>query len=335
MTRPTPAVWFPTMRVGTGVDVFTQRLCDGLHARGIRAQITWLPRRAEFLPWTVPVPRAPQWANVVHVNTWLHRRFIPSGPALVATVHHSVHDPGMRAYKSVAQAIYHRCWVRPIEGWVLSHAAAVIAVSEYTARKTREHFAIDTIRVILNGTPLQGTDGPPRSAPHRPFRLLYVGSWSRRKGVDLLGPIMERLGADFELRYTATVDASHRLPANCQSLGRPDSKQLRQAYRDADALLFPTRLEGFGQVALEAMAQGLPVIATRGSALPEIVEDGVTGILCPQDDCAAFAEAARRLARDCGLWARMSAAAAEHARRPIFGMEAMVDSYIKLYAALC
>src|SRR5690606_24967550 len=88
-----PAVWLPAVRVGTGTDVFTQRLCRGLRARNVRAEITWLPRHTEYLPWAVRLPEPPAWANIVHVNTWLHRRFIPKHLSVVATMHHSVHDP--------------------------------------------------------------------------------------------------------------------------------------------------------------------------------------------------------------------------------------------------
>ena len=119
------------------------------------------------------------------------------------------------------------------------------------------------------------------------------------------------------------------------SLGRPDQRRLLEAYLDSDALLFPTRLEGFGQVALEAMAYGLPVISTNGSALPEVVEDGATGILCPQDDAAAFVAAARRLQQQHDLWSAMSSAAFAHARRPAFGIASMVDSYASVYEAVC
>ena len=323
------------MRVGTGVDVFTERLCTGLNAGGIRAEIAWLPRRAEFLPWTVPAPPVPAWVNIVHVNAWLHRRFIPEDLPVVATMHHCVHDPGMRPYKSAAQALYHRHMVWPLERWVLHYADAVTAVSEYTARQVREQFGIEPIRVIPNGLPTPEQATMERNErPHAPFRLLYVGSWTRRKGVDLLGPILERLGTDFELRYTAPPDLRVRLPGNCRSLGRPDRRQLQRAYSEVDALLFPTRLEGFGQVALEAMAAGLPVIATAGSALPEVVVDGVTGILCPQDAIAAFADAARRLAGNPQLWQSMSSAALVRARQPLFSIDSMVASYAEVYAAV-
>ena len=65
-----PAIWFPTVRTGTGTDVFTERLVEGLNQRGIRAEISWLPLRAEYAPWTVAVPKPPEWATVAHVNTW-------------------------------------------------------------------------------------------------------------------------------------------------------------------------------------------------------------------------------------------------------------------------
>ena len=69
MNTAAPAIWFPTVRTGTGTDVFTQRLVADLCKRGVRAEITWLPLHAEYAPWTVPIPQSPAWATVAHVNT--------------------------------------------------------------------------------------------------------------------------------------------------------------------------------------------------------------------------------------------------------------------------
>lgn len=99
------AIWFLTVRTGTGTDVFTERLVEGLRKRGIRAEITWLPLRAEYLPWTIAIPKPPKWATLVHVNTWLHHRFLPKSlPVNVATLHHSVHDPKLQPYKGLLRA---------------------------------------------------------------------------------------------------------------------------------------------------------------------------------------------------------------------------------------
>ena len=50
MTTSKPAIWFPAIRTHTGTDVFTERLVEGLNKQGIKAEITWLPLRAEYLP---------------------------------------------------------------------------------------------------------------------------------------------------------------------------------------------------------------------------------------------------------------------------------------------
>lgn len=330
-----PAVWFPTIRTGTGTDVFTERLCSGLMARGLRAEIGWLPHRAEYAPLTCRSLRAPRWANIAHVNTWIHARFFPPGVPMVATMHHVVHDDALQRYKTRLQSMYHRFWIKPIEAEVLARASAVTAVSRYTGGKAISAFGARQVEVIHNG--LDVRDYPERAGTHvgKPFRVLFVGSWSTRKGVDLLAPIMEALGDDFELRFTGAPNPGRRagLPANSVALGKLTEQELREAYASSDALLLPSRLEGFGQVATEAMASGLPVVATDGSALPEVVEHGVTGLLCPQDDVLAFAGALRKLATDNGLWVRMSAAARARAARD-FDISLMLDRYIELYRSI-
>jgi glycosyltransferase involved in cell wall biosynthesis len=75
----------------------------------------------------------------------------------------------------------------------------------------------------------------------------------------------------------------------------------------ADVLVFPTLSDGFGLVQLEAMAQGLPVIAT--SACGEVVRDGWDGFVVPPGDVESLVEALRRLRREPDLYAAMSQAA--------------------------
>lgn len=330
---PVPAVWFPAIRAGTGADVFTERLATGLRERGIRVEVSWLPHRAEYLPWTVPPPMQPEWANIVHVNTWLHPRFIPAGMPLLATMHHCVHEPELGRYKSKLQKVYHEFWIRPIERRVLERAARVVAVSHYTAEQTRKSFGCDGIEVIYNGLPsLAGHRPFVARSPGSPFRLLYVGTWSRRKGSDLLAPIMEALGEKYELWFTSEEGRKTILPTNCRALGRPSNEELDELYRSCDALLFPSRLEGFGQVVLEAMARGLPVIATNGSALPEVMRDGLEGFLCTRDDVPSFVSAVRRMSTDSQSWSGMRVQALRRSRN--FSLDSMVDAYLATYSEL-
>lgn len=337
MNRSTePAVWFPAIRAGSGTDVFTERLVKGLQQRGIKAGITWLPHRAEYAPWTVPVPRVPRWANIAHVNTWLHPRFIPRHLPIVATMHLCVHDPALELFKTPLQRLYHRLWIRRVEARILQRADVVTAVSRYSAERTREVFRCQNIQVIHNGVDTTTFHPLPRSHPNTPFRLLYVGNWSERKGVGLLGPLLQRLGPDFELHYTADRNGHHRqygLPSSCRCLGRLGATELVRAYQTADALLFPSRLEGLPLTVLEAMACGLPVIAARVASLSEVVEHGVTGWLDAQSKGKEFAAACRRLAADPATWQSMRDAARRRAVQS-FDVNLMVERYLKLYQAL-
>lgn len=332
-----PAVWFPAIRTGTGTDVFTERLVEGLRQRGLRAEITWLPRRAEYAPWTVSVPQAPVWATITHVNTWLHTRFLPRHQPIVATIHHSVHHPDAQFYKGVIRTLYHNRWIAPNERRVLRRANQVAAVSQFVADTTRQTLLDVPIRVIYNGVDIDAF--LPRVRQHQtgvPLKLLYVGTWMARKGVALLAPIMRELGDNFMLHYTGGSGAESdksKMPSNMHDLGRlSGDAAVAAAMQNADVLLFPSRSEGFGLVAAEAMACGLPVIATRGSSLTEVVDDGVTGLLCPQDDVRAFASAARALATDTALYVRLSEAARRRVEQ-CFSTQVMLDSYIHAYRA--
>ena len=329
-----PAVWFPAVRCGTGADVFTETLAGQLQKHGIRTEITWLPHRAEYAPWTVAVPEPPDWANIVHVNTWLHPRFIPWNLAVVATLHHSIHHPALEPYKGWPRSTYHRYWIRRVERATMHRADCVVAVSQFAADTARRVVLDRPMDVIHNGIDLQRFRPPQRRSPHQPFRLLYVGGWKMLKGVDLMAPVMRQLGDPFELRYTSGPAAERdklHMPANMHDIGRlKGEKTVVDAMQNADALLFPSRSEGFGLVAAEAMACGLPVIATRGSSLTEVVQDGSSGILCPQDDVGAFSTAARRLAGDQALWQMMSNAAVERVARK-FSLASMIDAYVDVY----
>lgn len=338
MTDLTPAVWFPAVRTGTGTDVFTERLVTGLRKRGVRAEITWLPLRAEYAPWTLAAPAVPDWANVAHVNTWLHPRFVPSSVPVMATIHHAVHHPGARAYKGLVRAAYHRGWIAPNERRVLHRADRVIAVSHFVADTTRRTLADVPMQVIHNGIDTELFRPAGFARPVRtPLRLLYVGSWMARKGVDLLAPVMRALGGEFELRYTGGAAAERdkpRMPSNMHDIGRLVGESAIVAeMHDADALLFPTRSEGHPLVAIEAMACGLPVVASSGSSFPEIIENGVTGLLCEQNNVLAFVEAVRSLAVSRSRLGTMSQAARESVAFR-FGLPAMVDNHIAVYLDL-
>lgn len=111
---------------------------------------------------------------------------------------------------------------------------------------------------------------------------------------------------------------------------RQDVARLMAAY---DVLLMPSLWEGFGLVTLEAMAQGVPVIASRVSALPEIIREGETGLLVPPRDVAGLAEALTLLLADRPLRQHMGLLAEDRIESQ-FTAARMIDQTITLYKQL-
>jgi glycosyltransferase involved in cell wall biosynthesis len=91
------------------------------------------------------------------------------------------------------------------------------------------------------------------------------------------------------------------LGAHVQFLGRLDRAQIPQYFAACDALILGSLTEGSGNVALEALASGRPVVATDSGGPPEYVSDGTTGFVVPVGDVPAMAERVRRLLNDPAL----------------------------------
>ena len=117
------------------------------------------------------------------------------------------------------------------------------------------------------------------------------------------------------------------LRANVRFLGKVDN--VGDVLRGADLFLLPSESESFGLAALEAMACGVPVVASRTGGLPEVLDDGVTGFLCAVGDVAGMTERALSILQDPARHTRMRAAAA--ARALDFATGKVVPLYENLY----
>jgi glycosyltransferase involved in cell wall biosynthesis len=329
-------VWLPAIQAGSGTDVFTRRLAAALERHGLLAQITWFPLSHELLPSLLQRAKPPSGTDIILAGSWNGFAFKHSGIPLVVVVHHCVFDPDLRPYKSAPQHFYHRLFAEPRETRSLRAADAVVAVSQYAANHLRYRLGQDDVKVIYNWVDT-GLFKPkqPDMRGDRPFRLLFVGKLTRLKGGDMLAPLMRMLGADFELRFTASPHDCRNMdfPPNMIPIGRLSEQDMIRAYQECDALLLPSRAEGFGYAALEAMACEKPVIASDNTALPELIEDGVTGILCRTGDIDAFSSACRQLAQDAELCARMGKEGRLHATARFAGQEAVVQ-YMELITRL-
>lgn len=324
-------IWIPALKVGTGADVYFADLAGALSRCGVPAALSLYPPRLEFCPWLLACVVTEPGADIIHASCDYAFPFAGRGVPLVVTLFHWVHGADYALRRTVLQRLYHRLLVRRRQERSLRAADAVTTISGYSARRLRDALPDLKPRVIYPGIDTDYFCPGPVRAPDGVFRLLFVGTPSRRKGFDLLPRIAAALGPGFEVRYTAGT----AFPgiANLHRTGALGRAELREAYRRCDALLFPTRYEGFGLVAAEAMACGKPVIASRCTSLPELVEDGVTGILCPVDDVDAFAAAARRLAAAPEECAAMGSAGRARVLER-FTLARMAQEYIALYRAL-
>lgn len=330
-----PAIWFPTVKTNTGTDKFTEQLVSALNQKGFQAEISWLPHHAEYLPWIVKKINPPDWANIVHVNSWLHPKFYPSQLPIVASVHLCVQDPKYLPYKTVAQKYYHQYWVTPIEKRCFAQADRITTVSQYTAVCVESFFNIQSVQPIYNGIDTNIFCDHPRIRREKdePFRLLFVGTNSIRKGFNLLPTIMTELGDDFELLYTKSESSNFIVPKNMKPVPYQSPSDLARLYRSVDALIFPSRLEGFGLVVAEAMACGLPVVISDCSSLTELVEHDVTGFLCEQDNIDEFVQTIQYLKQNPKECVEVGKRAQDIARTR-FNIDDMVDKYIEIYTSV-
>lgn len=329
-------VWIPSIKTGSGSDVYVTRLATSLTDLGVFVELQWFPLYFEFCPLLLRYVSPPEHTDIILANSWSACGFTCHGIPVVSVVHHCVHDPSYRPYKTVAQAIYHRLVIFPFEKAGLLQAGAVLSGSQFTQQKVQDVFNIkpELIPYSINIHDFQPLASI-QTQKKRPFKLLFIGNQSKRKGFDLLAGIMEKLGDGYKLYFTSGLRnqvVEQSIP-HSQCLGRLSDQELIEAYQNSDALLFPTRYEGFGYAAAEAMACGLPVIASNGSSLPELVEDGRGGFLCPTDDIYAFVNKIKLLADSPDL-AKQMGEYNRHKAVTCFNPDRMVREYISLFERL-
>ncbi|MGH7820355.1 MAG: glycosyltransferase, partial [Candidatus Binatia bacterium] len=190
------------------------------------------------------------------------------------------------------------------------------------------------------------------TAPAAPEYLLSVGTLAPAKGFDLAIRAVAALreeGRTLRYRIVGDGEERRRLEALATELGvrgqvdfsgRMEGEALTDAYRRAVALLAPSRLladggrDGLPNVVVEAMAAGVPVIASGVAAIPEAIDDGRSGILVPPEDVYALAAAVRNLLEtEPESRRRLAAAARERVRRD-FDRRRTVEGYCSLFAPL-
>ncbi len=192
--------------------------------------------------------------------------------------------------------------VRHMETEWVSQAQGIIAVSQFVESMSRRYFewpdSLPT-RVIPNGLVLRELQEG-KAGGRDPNRVVFAGTLVESKGIYSLVEAWNRVAA---LRPLARLDIYGKGPiSKIRALIRPEHRssvrfwghvgrrELSRAYEGASLGVFPSYLETFGMAALEAMHAGLAVIFTERTAGPELIEDGVDGLLADPDNPESLAE---------------------------------------------
>ncbi len=283
----------------------------GLTIRRLRAfEIAHIPVAPGLLFRMLRIP--PQVIVHVHVAqalvpemVWLGRRL--RGGNFVAHFHLDVAPSGRFGR-------YFVWYKKRVLGHTLRAAAKVITFSQDQARFVEQTYCIDprAIAVVPNGVGPEFTPGPnPGNGEDRPLRVLYVGRLSPQKALPRLvealaamsQPVQAMLVGDGdERRMIEDLLRQHSL-TNVSLVGVRRGAELVESYRWADVLVLPSDREGMPLVVLEAMACGLPVVATDVVGNRELVGD--IGILVPPNP-TSLARVLDQLAQDAHLRAELS-----------------------------
>jgi glycosyltransferase involved in cell wall biosynthesis len=323
------------------------------------------------LPYPPPLPDvifrravrglAERWKpDVIHAHGWCaFSCYWPGSPPLVVTLH----DHGLRCPKKTllrddaecqtgfgtkcitckgAQPLVKRSPLAAVMGFsvarLAAHASSFIAVSQSVAKRAAEaSLGAAKVQVLPNFIDVPGataagprTSDPPGAPSGAPI-VLFVGPDSPHKGRAVLIDAFRRLPPGYA--HLALVGSGTAVDLEgVGTLGFMQQASLRAQYQKASVMVVPSLWpEPCPTVILEAMAHGVPVIGTRMGGIPDLVDDGKTGLLVPPNDPMTLADALRRLLDDRELRHRLGACSLARVRQ--FSTETVVPRIENAYGS--
>ena len=253
-----------------------------------------------------------------------------------------------RVLVSVADlATAYTSWHPRIPTWIhnrnmrsLNLASGIICHSEFVRKELATHTQIPEHRVHLvplfsmlppGSAPTEESRRPP--TPDAPWKVLYVATDRPWKNLAFFLEVLRRLDDRFRGVLVSRLTPSTKRLVSSWKLGTrldvmENQPNLLGVYRASHLFLFPSQYEGFGIPLLEAMSQGLPVLASDRTAVPETV--GTGGEILPLDDSKVWADAVSRLT-EWRAYERASRKALERSRQ--FTSDLTADRLISAYAS--
>ncbi|MGZ8392304.1 MAG: glycosyltransferase [Gemmatimonadales bacterium] len=299
---------------------------DLTYGRVAQSRVTWLGRVARLAVMAnyleaqyraILAEAREGQADVIHAH-WA----IPTGPAAVLAARKleipsviTMHGGDVYVNPEQGYDFPTRWYIRPVLRWTLRHAGALTAITEDCRQHAlRAGAPADRIHLVFNGTDLRrfspdenGDRRGPRFGPNMIFacRQLFP-----RKGIRFLIEAAAQLKPRFpDLKVVLAGDGFERpelvrlaerlgLGGDVTFLGWVPNTELPPYYRAAAVSVIPSLEEGFGIPAAEAMGCEVAVVASDAGGLPEVVENGVTGLVVPRGDSTALAQAIGSLLAD-------------------------------------
>lgn len=240
---------------------------------------------------------------------------------------------------------------KPVVSYSINESDGVTAVSDYLRQETFDRFDIHRdIEVIPNFIDTirfrrQNKQHFRRAiCPNGEKVLVHVSNFRPVKRADDVIYVFERLRAQgIAVKLLLVGDGPDR--ANSEHLARElgvyedirflgKQQPVEEILSIADVFVMPSESETFGLAALEAMACGVPVVASNVGGLPELIEEGKSGFLCELGDLDAFTDRTRAILTNDELLERMSLAARERAEND-FDVDKVVPHYERYYEEVC
>ncbi len=287
--------------------------------------------------------------DIIHDNqtlgygTWLMKQ---RGRAVVANIHHPLaidRQNALAQAKNIAARVSRMLWYPWVmQHWVAARLDHIITGSDASAASIVEAVGIprEGITAIHDGVETDVFRPLPDVQPERNSVLFVGNSEDRNKGIRYLLEALSQLRAEVPFHLTVVQHpGSKGAPRLVQQLGlhgrvtfleQLSTDELVRVYNRAQLLVSPSLYEGFGLPAAEALACGTPVIATTAGALPEIVEEGVSGVLVPPGAVQPLAAAVAELLQQPERCAEMGASGARRVRER-FSWRRTAEETLALY----
>lgn len=229
--------------------------------------------------------------------------------------------------------------------FILRYCDCIVALNRETVKELQEAgFAPERIGLVPNGV-VMGDAQKRTYRLHTPACLVFVGRLQRQKGLDVLLQALARLKtirptSDWKLRVFGDGPRHAEYENLTDDLGIAEQVQFEGQISNvpaqlvtADIFVLPSRAEGMSNALLEAMAAGLPCIATRISGNTDLIEDGVNGLLVPPENPEALARAMVSLLESQPLREKLAHSARSVVRHR-YAISSVAGRYVDLYENL-